>query len=300
MIATHFDSGLTGSERRQHLYAGDLFVYSATERTSAFCAFAAEMVHAAFGGLDPQTAQRELPVQRMVEILKELKPRFIHHEESKRHLTAILEEFGCDPDDTHYDVPRLRTSTSDGYLTSGIAYAWHPHRDTWYSAPLTQINWWLPIFPITEGNGMCLYPEYFDIPVPNNSAGYDYKTWNEKYRFAAASQVDKDSRPLPGPEAEIDSRKANPIVLPPGGVMLFSGAHLHASVPNFTGRTRFSIDFRTVSLADTSARVGAPDLDNHCTWSAIRDFKRMRDRAEFPETVASELEQNPRSRRTVA
>jgi hypothetical protein len=300
MIATHFDSGLSEPERRQRLYAGDLFVYSATERTRAFCEFAAGMVHEVFGGLDPQTAQHQMPVDRMVEVLKELKPRFIHHAESKRHLEGILEEFGCHPDDTHYDVPRMRSSTSDDYLTSGIAYAWHPHRDTWYSAPLTQINWWLPIFPITEGNGMCFYPEYFDIAVPNDSAGYDYKKWNEEYRYAAADQVEKDTRPLPGSDAQIDSRKADAMVVPPSGLLLFSGAHLHASVPNFTGRTRFSIDFRTASLADTRARQGAPDLDVACTWSAIRDFKRLRDRAEFPDDVASELEHHPWSQRPVS
>jgi hypothetical protein len=40
-----------------------------------------------------------------------------------------------------FDMPRLRSSTSDNYLTTGIAYEWHPHRDTWYSAPQCQINW---------------------------------------------------------------------------------------------------------------------------------------------------------------
>ena len=34
----------------------------------------------------------------------------------------------------------LRTSTSDDYLTSGISYSFHPHRDTWYSAPFSQLR----------------------------------------------------------------------------------------------------------------------------------------------------------------
>ena len=37
------------------------------------------------------------------------------------------------------------------------------------------------------------------------------------------------------------------VILPaPGEVLLFSGAQLHASIPNTSGRARFSVDFRTV------------------------------------------------------
>ncbi len=37
-------------------------------------------------------------------------------------------------------------------LIGGIAYAFHAHRDTWYSAPMCQINWWIPIFEVNGGN----------------------------------------------------------------------------------------------------------------------------------------------------
>lgn len=39
-------------------------------------------------------------------------------------------KLGFDPGRTFYDVPRMRNSTSDNDLTSGIAYAFDPHRDT--------------------------------------------------------------------------------------------------------------------------------------------------------------------------
>ena len=157
----------------------------------------------------------------MVEILKDLKPRFIHHPESKRFLHLILAERGCDPEDIYFDVPRLRSSTSDGYLTSGIAYAWHPHRDTWYSAPRTQLNWWIPIYPIQSGNGMCFYFDYFDRNVPNNSDCYNYQEWNQKFRFAAADQVKRDERPLPQPHDNIPSSHSTTLVTPVGGLVIF-------------------------------------------------------------------------------
>ena len=62
-------------------------------------------------------------------------------------------------------VRRMRSSTSDGYLTTGIAYAWHPHRDTWYSAPQCQINWWMPIYEIVSENAMAFHPRYFGEAV---------------------------------------------------------------------------------------------------------------------------------------
>jgi hypothetical protein len=106
--------------------------------------FARQLLVDAFGGRDPETAQHEMPVEDFAALLGEVKPRFIHHPENKRLLKALLEDLGCDPQRTYFDVPRLRSSTSDQYLTTGIAYAWHPHRDTWFSAPSCQINCWMP------------------------------------------------------------------------------------------------------------------------------------------------------------
>ena len=49
-------------------------------------------------------------------------------------MAGVLTDLGADPEKTYWTVPRMRTATSNSYLTTGIAYASHPHRDTWYSA----------------------------------------------------------------------------------------------------------------------------------------------------------------------
>jgi hypothetical protein len=54
----------------------------------------------------------------------------------------------------------------------GFAYAWHPHRDTWYSAPLAQVNYWMPVYEISADNAMAFHPEYFDGAVANDSPVY--------------------------------------------------------------------------------------------------------------------------------
>ena len=69
---------------------------------------AAHRAEEAFGSLDPVTAQYEMSVEKFVEIFAPLKPKFIHHAESKRLIKEMLIDFGCDPETTYLDVPRLR------------------------------------------------------------------------------------------------------------------------------------------------------------------------------------------------
>ena len=136
MVNIYYDARLSDDERREHIYRGDLFVYSPTAESLALTGLAREMLAQAFGELDPQLAQHQMPVHEFAQLLAALKPRFIHHPECKRLLARILEGLGCDALQTYFDVPRLRSATSDDYLSTGIAYAFHPHRDTWYSAPM--------------------------------------------------------------------------------------------------------------------------------------------------------------------
>ena len=284
----HFDASLTDDERRRALYDGHLFVFSRLPAVERFAQFARCMVDAAFAPLDPETAQYELPVERYAQILGELKPAFIHAPESKAHVTAILEALGCDPEQTYFDVPRLRSSTSDDYLTSGIAYAWHPHRDTWYSAPLCQINYWMPVFDLLPGNGMAFHPALWNCAVPNSSAGYNYYVWNKMHRGAAVAKIiGEDPRPLPRATLPLELDPQVRLLCPVGGLIAFSGAQMHSSVPNATGRTRFSIDFRTVHLSDARERSGAPHTDEACTGTTMRDYRRSIDLAALPAEVVA-------------
>lgn len=281
-----FDAQCDDDARRRHLYEGQLFVYSPTANTLAFCEFARSLIQEAFGSLDPETAQYHMPVEEYARILGVLKPQFIHHPESKRHVRNILEEFGCDPAETYFDVPKLRSSTSDNYLTTGIAYAWHPHRDTWYSAPLSQLNWWIPIYALSPENGMAFHPNYWNKPVQNNSDGYNYYEWNKLHRGAGVAQfVKEDPRPLPKPTEPMELDPQIRLVGPVGSLVLFAAAQMHSSVPNTSGKTRFSIDFRTVHRGDLAARSGAPWVDERCTGSTIRDYLRAADLAQLPDDL---------------
>src|SRR5579864_4334182 len=184
MTVVYYDARIPDEERRQRLYSGDLFVYSPTPESLELVEFARSMLVAAFAPRDPELAQYSMPVEGFASLLAELMPRFIHHPECKRLLRGLLAGLGCDPEKTYFDVPRLRSSTSDDYLTTGIAYAFHAHRDTWYSAPYCQINWWLPIFPLHPTNSMAFHPRYWSQSVRNSSSLYNYQVWNRTSRFS--------------------------------------------------------------------------------------------------------------------
>jgi hypothetical protein len=291
MTSVIIDPTCTDDERRQALYAGDIFVHTDSPAIRAFVAFTRQLIEDAFGAHDPQTAQYDMDVETYAALLGRLKPAFIHHPESKRHLAAILVEHGCDPELTYFDVPRMRSSTSDDYLTTGIAYAFHPHRDTWYSAPMMQLNWWLPIFDVSARNVVAFHPQYFDTAVTNGSDRYNYYAWNRDSRAIAASQIGVDTRDQPMPEEEIALDPQIRPVPPVGGMMVFSGAQLHSSVPNDSGRTRFSIDFRTVHRADVEAGRGATNVDSRCTGTTMRDYLRVSDLERLPGSVIAPYDQ---------
>ena len=286
--SVYFDSNMTDDERRPALYEGQLFVYSSLPSIRRFAEFARQMVEDAFAPLDPETAQHELSVERFAEILGELKPRFIHHEESKQHVRRILGELGCDLELTYFDVPRLRSSTSDNYLTAGIAYAWHPHRDTWYSAPQCQQNFWLPVYEIESSNAMAFHPEYWNRAVQNSSHEYNYYVWNSLHRGpAVAKLIKEDPRPLPRAVVPVKLDPQIRLLCPVGGTLVFSGAHMHSSVPNTSGRTRYSIDFRTIHLGDARSRVGARKCDEASTGTTMRDYLRGTDFSRVPDDVVA-------------
>ncbi len=174
--------------------------------------------------------------EQLADMLIEFKPRWIHDPRSMDHVRAIARALGCEPAKIHADVPKLRTAFPQGGLSTGIAYAFQAHRDTWYAAPKAQLNWWMPVWPVAENNIMEFYPHGFGTQVENNSGDYDYylaNTWRGNIKDFSGG---KDIRVHPAPVHGIPADATRLTVVPPlGGIMLFSGDQLHASIPNTSG-----------------------------------------------------------------
>jgi hypothetical protein len=285
MGAVYVDATVEDDFRRGQLYAGDLHVYSPNAGSAGLCEIAREMAEEAFAPHDPPVAQDSMSAEEYARILADLKPRFIHDPRCKKRIAEMLSGLGCDLEKTYFDVPRLRTMAHGEFMKVGLALQFHPHRDTWFSAPYAQLNWWLPVYEIESENSMAFHPRYFDTPVENSSSIYDYEEWTRTGRQQAAQQVKAETRRQPEALEELELDPQIRIVTPVGGVLVFSAAHLHSTVPNTTDRTRFSIDFRTVNLDDLLERRSAPNVDAACTGTTLGDFVRASDLEPLPEDV---------------
>jgi len=281
------DPGLSPDELRQSLYGGNLIVLTRLRSVSNLVDFTRGQLAELFAPHDPEHAHEHFDPAEMAKILGVWKPRFIHDDRSKKLVCDIITEAGLPAEHTHFDLPKPRTSFPEGHLTTGVAFAFPWHRDVWYSAPRQQLNWWMPIFPVRPDNSMSFDLKSFDQAVPNTSDTFDYYRNNAQRRTTAAS-VTKEQQARPG---AVDHQPANDLIVlpPPGGILLFSGAHLHTSIPNTSGLARYSIDFRTVDARDMVKGIGAPLVDVHCTGTAVRDFVNIADGTSFDEELVVEL-----------
>jgi hypothetical protein len=282
MGSVFIDSTIADEERRTRLYAGDVFILRPTAGTRALIHLARRMLQEAFAPHDPRKIHEKKTAAEVAAILGKLKPQFIHHPECKTFIPQIMQEHGVDAEKLYFDVPRLRSAYPSRFLSAGIAYAFHPHRDTWYSAPMCQLNWWIPIYPLEPNNAMGFYPRYFNEAVKNNSEIYNYYEWNTKNRATAAQHVKSDTREQPKAQQALEPVTVR-YLPPPGGIIIFSGAQLHETVPNTTEVARYSIDFRTVHYDDIMQRRGAQNIDSRCTGTTMRDYLRASDLSHLPE-----------------
>lgn len=280
-MAMFIDPDGSPADMRQLLYDGHLVILTRLPSVGAFVRYARDQLADLFAPHHPEAAHEYFDKADTAKMLGAWKPHFIHSEASNAIVARIIREAGLPDETTYYDVPKPRTAFPVGHLTTGIAYAFPWHRDVWYSAPSQQINWWLPVFHVRPDNAMTFDLQKFDEAVPNSSGEFDYYE-NNVARLTSARSVTREEQARP---AALNHQPAGDLaVLPaPGQVLLFSGAQLHATIPNTSGRSRFSIDFRTVDITDLEAERGAPIVDAQCTGTAIRDFHRVADGAPLSE-----------------
>lgn len=140
---------------------------------------------------------------------------------------------------------------------------------------------------------MAFHPRYWDQAVANGSADFNYYEWNSKSRANAAQHIKTDTRPQPKPLEPLELDPQIRLVTEPGGAILFSAAQMHSTVPNTSGSTRFSIDFRTVHLSDLRNGKAAPNVDSRPVGTSLRDFLRGTDLTPIPDDVLAVYDNGP-------
>lgn len=277
MITIYLNRNVDDEARRISLFNGNLYLYNSCPASIALADHAKTLIRQAFSGLDPQHAQFEMTVQEFIDRVAPLKAEFTNGMRTKELCQAFARELGCDPDQTYFDLPRLRVIPANDFLTSGVSYNYAAHRDMWYGQPQELVNYWVPVFPVVGENSMSIFFDYFDKPVQNASVNYDYGDWVADHRPAAVNQGSTDARPHPLPQQSIDTRSEIRVAGSSGDVMIFSSNHLHASAPNTSGVTRFSYDLRTINVEDLRANRGPRNIDNQATGTTLGDFLRVSD-----------------------
>lgn len=256
---------------REAIYAGKVvrIPANALSRRLVLAVWAA--IEQEFGGA---TARRKLQFKlsgdEFYTRIGKVRKRLASEELYRKRLFELLAHLGFAKGEHAVDPVRLRAVTHLGHENPKAAPAYTAHRDTWYANPQAQINWWIPLHAVTEADSFAFFHDSFDKPVPNNSAGFDYDEWMANVGWQSTS-----GKPAVYPQAQEGSFSAengDAFCSGAGDIILFSAAHLHQTVKNASGLTRFSIDFRTVHLGDHASGKGAANVDNGSTGSALKDY----------------------------
>jgi len=279
MTAVRVLSGaLEDGQRRESIYDGDLLVFKKVPPMEEFCAFTDALIREVFGTTDPVRAQFELDREKYLSRVETLQKRFRKDARAKDLFLAALGYVGVDLRCTFWDWLYLRVSPHgedhSGRRTAKLGF----HRDTWSSNVYAQTNWWAPIYSISPGRTIAFYGEYWGKPLRNTSANWDL----EEIRSG------RSSAPLvPEPTETVNTASELRPVIEPGDLLCFSGAHLHASVPNSTGVARFSVEVRTVDARDAAEDGrGVPNVDGEAPRVAKDWFRHVVDDTPLTAVVA--------------
>ena len=266
---------------RSAIYAGDVFLAPPTDASQRLVAAArAGLAEALACAPDevrdvPQQISNDELFARIGTLRKQLylEPRF--HEA----IRDVIAAFDLDPARIAFDPLRLRVIRHRGHENPLAAPVYHPHRDTWYSHPPALIAWWIPLDDLAEHETFVFYPDRFAAAVDNDSEVFDYGDWvRDGWELKIGWQKLSAGIEARYPRAAlgVDGGRAIGFSCRAGENLVFSGAHFHATLPQATGRTRYSLDFRIVDLDDHAAGLGAPNIDNRSRGSALRDYVQPR------------------------
>lgn len=223
------------------LYAGAVVRYCGVAQMAAIAAFTRAFVQERLAPYPVPQIHHYLEPEALARKLGEVQGAYARSSAAKLLWSALFAVIGLDLQDTARDRLVLRFQAhTDPHSTPAWSRSTATvgfHRDTWGTNLSAQINWWAPVWPISAGPGEL----------------------------------------APRPTEAVDPKSGVPVVLEAGEIIAFSSAHAHVGVPNHTGLTRISLETRTVSIADTRARRGAPNVDGHARWVAPGIFRRLSD-----------------------
>lgn len=259
-------AGLTRDTLSDAIFSGQILYFENLAPMGRVVDEACRLVNEALAPHNPERAHQDLEPSEYRKRFASAQGAYRSSKIIRQELEAALISAGLDPSDTFADKFMLRVSPPEmrSYERSGFG-AIPPHRDSWGSALLSQINWWFPVFPLSEDRTMAIFPAHWAAKVDNDADSWDWRRAGK----------DAGTPLLPTAQGVIDRSGEIRLMVEPGTLVAFSAAHLHASIPNTTSLARFSSETRTVDIRDVISGRGAPDIDGLGVCAAYSWFRRI-------------------------
>lgn len=281
MVALHvLDQALSAHELGRLTLGGDLVIWRQVPALVALCRHADVMIRAGLEDDAPLTAEARIDGAIYVKRIRRLRAQFKADPAISGGFKQAMSESGLEAADSYWDPLQLRVVPSQTSHQARRIWPLPPHRDNWGSNIPQQINWWAPLYPVSADRSIVFYPSFWDEPIANTSAAWDFEVLK---RLMAEGKA--DSYPvLPVPTEELPVAAGMPVVIQPGDMLAFSGQHLHGSIALDPTLARFSTESRTVSLSHLAAGFAAPNVDGRAPRVVPDWFEHMVDGSPLTET----------------
>ncbi len=264
----HLATPLPEAERNARLYRGELIVFRGfdamaqlTDRLRAYCI--------RYFGNDPTGAHLSMSSIEIEHAVEALRAAIRKDSDVDLAWRQVLSAINTDLDETYGDGAVIRVQPPQSGAQGERTEPLRAHRDTWGSNLPAQVNWWAPLFDTTPERTLALFPGFFTRIVENNSADWNFQEMVQAHRTKSTPVYPL----LPTATEAPGWDDALVVSLLPGDLLCFSGAHLHASVPNTTNLTRLSFETRTVNRRDMAAGSGAPNVDGSAPFMTSQIFR---------------------------
>jgi hypothetical protein len=267
------ESAVTASELAAGAFRGEIVTLTGFPTARELGRRLRSRIETLCGDVSPPDLQSQLDAETFRRLATRLRARVAEDEAILDGCRALLRDTGHDLDETFWDHPRLRIVPGRDVGGSARLRRLAAHRDTWGSNLWAQVNWWMNLYPHPPGQGLVVYPHYWDTPIDNTSGAWDFEqllAYRADGRGAAYPRLPLASRsPEAGYRYSIEPDPDQPVV--------FSGAHLHASGTSQSHATRLNVELRTLRLDDLLSGAGAPNLDGRAPRVMLRWFTRVSD-----------------------
>jgi hypothetical protein len=251
------------NDRANAIFSGAVLVYRSLPAMHDLVDCLREITQREVGLSDPCLAESILKSEEFRHRASSARQIVRENDDVARLYKKVLLEVGVDLSAVFYDHFKLRFQPSDDASKTRYMRDLPAHRDTWGSNIHAQINWWAPVWPVTADRTIGIFPALWNVPVPNVSAEWSYRELIQRLKGDKSTRYPMLPQCLDPPSPN----EAEPIVIHPGDIMAFSGAHLHCSMPNQSGLVRVSTETRTVSAHDLLYSRSAKNVDCGASFS---------------------------------